>query len=448
MSNGGKVRAPGTASGRDRAAGTARHTATEQGASVRREGPALADLRVLDLTQVLSGPFCTQMLADLGADVIKVEGPQGDIARSMPPYFVGEDSAYYLAINRNKRSIVVDLKTPQGVDIVRRLSLACDIVIENFRPGVCARLGLSAAKLRAEKPSLIWCSISGFGQTGPYRDKPAYDMIVQALSGGMSLTGEREGTSVRAGIPIADLAAGMYAASAILAAVHRRDITGRGETIDISMLDCQAAMLGYQAAFYLLSGRVPGRQGREHDSIATYRTFKASDGIELVIAALTERMWQAMCRVLGNATLASDPRFAAAADRSTNRGVLWPILQRLFLARTADEWIYMFDQEGVPVGVVNTVDRVVADPQINHRGMVLELESDDGRRARVMGDPLFLQESRRTSHSFPPVAGEHTEAVLGNVLGLGHDEIAALIAAGAAFVRRQGGDTQASTATD
>ena len=195
---------------------------SEGTADAQASAPALTGVRVLDLTQVLSGPFCTQMLADLGADVIKVESPVGDIARSMPPHFVGPDSAYYLAINRNKRSIVVDMKTPAGVDIVRRLALQCDIVIENFRPGVCERLGLSAAKLRAEKPSLIWCSISGFGQDGPYRNKPAYDIIVQAFSGGMSLTGEREGLSVRAGIPIADLSAGMYAATAVLAALHRR----------------------------------------------------------------------------------------------------------------------------------------------------------------------------------------------------------------------------------
>jgi CoA:oxalate CoA-transferase len=400
-------------------------------ADAQASAPALTGVRVLDLTQVLSGPFCTQMLADLGADVIKVESPVGDIARSMPPHFVGPDSAYYLAINRNKRSIVVDMKTPAGVDIVRRLALQCDIVIENFRPGVCERLGLSAAKLRAEKPSLIWCSISGFGQDGPYRNKPAYDIIVQAFSGGMSLTGEREGLSVRAGIPIADLSAGMYASTAVLAALHRRTTTGRGETIDISMLDCQAAMLVYQASYYLLSGQVPGRQGREHDSIATYRTFKAKDGIELVIAALTERMWASLCRVLGCEELVRDPRFAKAGDRSDNRAVLWPMLEERFLARTADEWTVDLDAAGVPVGVVNTVDRVAADPQIAHRGMVVELRAEDGRRIEVMGDPFFMQETRRRSHSFPPIAGENTAAILGELLGLGGKEIANLIDSGA-----------------
>jgi crotonobetainyl-CoA:carnitine CoA-transferase CaiB-like acyl-CoA transferase len=219
--------------------------------------PLLHGLRVLDMTQVLSGPFCTQILADLGADVIKLESPQGDLARAMQPHFIGDDSVYFVALNRNKRSVAVDLKKPQGVDLVRRLVARCDVVVENNRPGVLDRLGLDAAALRAASPRLIWCAISGFGQDGPYRDKPAYDMIVQALSGAMSLTGEPGRAPVRAGIPIGDIAAGMYATIAILAALNRRNATGQGETIDISMLDCHAAMLTYQAAYYLHSGQGP-----------------------------------------------------------------------------------------------------------------------------------------------------------------------------------------------
>jgi crotonobetainyl-CoA:carnitine CoA-transferase CaiB-like acyl-CoA transferase len=394
-------------------------------------------VRVLDLTQVLSGPFCTQMLGDLGAEVIKVESPQGDIARAMPPHFIGEDSTYYLAINRNKRSIVVDMKAAEGLDVVRKLALASDIVIENFRPGVCERLGLSPSALRRQKPSLIWCSITGFGQSGPYRNKPAYDLIVQALSGGMSLTGERDGLPVRAGIPIADLSAGMFASTAVLAALHRRSTTGLGEYIDISMLDCQAAMLCYQAAGYLHSGQVPSRQGRDHDSIATYRTFKGKDDTELVVAALTKRMWVALCQVLGCPELADDPRFSTAADRSSNRAALWPLLEHQFLARTADEWAEALDAVGVPVGVINTVDRVVVDPQIAHRGMVAEeLASADGRRVRVMGDPLLLQDSRRHSHTFPPSLGEHTRFILSDVLGLDSGDIERLIEKGAVLPAR------------
>ena len=398
--------------------------------------PALSGVRVLDLSQVLSGPFCTQMLADLGADVIKVEGPQGDIARGMPPYYLGSDSVYYLAINRNKRSIVADMKTAEGLDVVRRLAVASDIVIENFRPGVCERLGLSAKALRIDKPALIWCSITGFGQDGPYRDKPAYDLIVQALSGGMSLTGERDGVCVRAGIPVADLAAGMYAATAVLAALHRRTETGRGEYIDISMLDCQVAMLVYQAAFYLHSGNVPGRQGREHDSIATYGTFKAKDGMELVIAALNDHMWQSLCSVLGCQELLADARFASARDRAKNRDVLVPLIEQRFLARPADEWMQLLEQEGVPVGVVNTIDNVAANPQIKHRGMILELAAADGRRARVAGDPFLFEEARRNAHTFPPTAGEHSAVILRDVLGLSTDQIRHLIETGAVIARR------------
>jgi CoA:oxalate CoA-transferase len=399
------------------------------------DAAALSDVRILDLTQVLSGPFCTQMLADMGAEVIKVEGPQGDVARDMPPHYVGDDSVYYLSINRNKQSVVVDMKTAEGVALVRRMALACDVVIENFRSGVCARLGLSAPALRAEKPGLIWCSISGFGQDGPYRDKPAYDIIVQALSGGMSLTGERDGVAVRAGLPIGDLSAGMYAATAILAALHRRTRTGRGDVIDISMLDCQAAMLCYQAAFHLHSGQVPGRQGREHDAIATYGTFAAKDGIEVVVAAVTERMWAKLCRLLGCGELVADPRFATADDRNANRAALIELLQVRFLARSADEWMALFDGDGVPAGVVNTLDRVMADPQIAHRRMIVELADDDGRRARVIGDPILFQEAPRRPARYPPAAGQDTAAVLGDILGMDRAAIDALLASGAVKAR-------------
>src|SRR5712691_7561982 len=281
-------------------------------------GRPLAGLRVLDMTQVMSGPYCTQILGDLGAEVIKLEPPQGDLARAMQPHFIGPDSVYYVSHNRNKRSIAVDLKTPDGVALARRLAAACDVVVENNRPGVLDRLGLRADELRAQHPRLIWCAISGFGQDGPYRDKPAYDMIVQALSGGMSLTGEPDGRSVRAGIPIADIAAGLYAAIAILAALNRRHASGQDETIDVSMLDCQAAMLTYQAAYYLHAGQAPGRQGSGHDSIPVYRRFTAGDGQDFVICAITEGNWQSLCRVLAK-PLGDDPRFATNRDRYHNR---------------------------------------------------------------------------------------------------------------------------------
>jgi CoA:oxalate CoA-transferase len=400
----------------------------------KRVAPPLAGLRVLDLTQFLSGPYCSQILADLGADVVKVESHEGDLARDIPPHFVGGDSVYYLSINRTKRSLAVDLKTPAGVDLVRRLALKSDFVLENFRPGVLDRLGLRASELRATHPSLIWCSISGFGQSGPYRDKPAYDMIVQALSGGMSLTGERDRAAVRAGIPIGDLAAGMYACIAMLAALARRNATGQGETIDVSMLDCQAAMLCYQGAYHLHSGTVPNRQGSAHDSIPTYRSFVCKNATQVVITANTERMWQGLCRATGLPQLADDPRFVSNRERHQNRDALSALLEPVFAQKLADEWVRLLEAESVPVAVVNTLDRVMQDPQIEHRQMVLPLQAEDGRSLQVMGDPIFFQDAQRPAPSYPPVLGEHTAELLADVLGLGRSEIEELAASGVVHV--------------
>jgi crotonobetainyl-CoA:carnitine CoA-transferase CaiB-like acyl-CoA transferase len=378
------------------------------------------------MTQVLSGPFGAQILADLGAEVIKLEPPNGDLARAMQPHFVGDDSVYFISLNRNKRSVAVDLKRPDGVALVRRLAARCDVVIENNRPGVLDRLGLKADDVRRDNPRLIWCAITGFGQDGPYRDKPAYDMIVQALSGGMSLTGEPGGRPVRAGIPIGDIAAGMYAAIAILAALNRRNATGQGEAIDISMLDSQAAMLTYQAAYFLHSGKGPGRQGSGHDSIPVYRAFTAGDGQDFVICAITEANWQALCRVLEEPALATDPRFATPRDRYHNRLPLWAHLEEAFKARPAAEWVVRLEAQSVPVAVVNTLDQVVADPQIRHRGMVMELVAPDGRHARVMGNPMKFADAPAGATRFAPRLGEDTAAVLGEVLGLSADEVAEL----------------------
>jgi len=388
--------------------------------------PLLAGLRVLEMTQVLSGPFGGQILADLGADVIKLEPPAGDLARAMQPHFVGDDSVYFISLNRNKRSVAVDLKRPEGVELVRKLAARCDIVLENNRPGVLDRLGLNAADLRNENPRLIWCAITGFGQDGPYRDKPAYDMIVQALSGGMSMTGEPGGPPVRAGIPVGDIAAGMYAVIAILAALNRRNATGQGETIDISMLDCQVAILTYQAAYFLHSGKGPGRQGSGHDSIPVYRSFTGGDGQDFVICAVTEANWQAVCRVLGDPALAADPRFATARARYDNRLPLWAHLEDAFKARPAADWVARLEADNVPVAVVNTLGQVVADPQIRHRGMVTELVAPDGRHARVMGGPIALADAPPAATRFPPRLGEDTVEVLQELLALTPDEVAEL----------------------
>lgn len=381
----------------------------------------LKGVRVLDLTQFLSGPYGTMILADLGADVIKVEPPSGELSRTIAPHFVGGDSAYYLSINRNKRSVVADLKTAEGMALVRSLAAKADIVVENFRPGVLPRLGLDYAEMAKEQPGLIWCSISGFGQTGPWRDWPAYDMVVQALSGGMSMTGEPDGPPVRAGIPLGDLSAGMYAVIGMLAALHERRQTGKGRWVDIAMLDCQLSMLSYQAAYFLHSGQVPGRQGSGHDSIPTYRSFVASDGASVVVTANTEKMWRSMAQVLGVPGLASDPRFTGNTERFANRDALWPLLEQAFLARPAAEWMTLLIEAGVPAGVVNTLDRALLNEQAHARNMVVSLKAESGARGkaaiRVAGNPVKFAGEAEPAHRFPPWLGEHTAGVVGDWLG-------------------------------
>ena len=373
-------------------------------------------LRVLDLTQFLSGPYGTMILGDLGADVVKVEPPGGELSRTIPPHFVGTDSAYYLSINRNKRSVVADLKDPEGLERVRRLALAADVVVENFRPGVLQRLGLSYEELSKENPGLVWCSISGFGQDGPWRDWPAYDMVVQALSGGMSLTGAPDGEPVRAGIPIADLSSGMFAVIGILSALNERHRTGRGRWVDVAMYDCQLSMLSYQAAYFLHSGKVPRPQGSGHDSIPTYRSFVASDGLRVVTTANTEKMWRELAKVLGRPDLAADPRFATNQLRFDHREALWPELERAFLMRTAQEWMTALIETGVPAGVVNNLDEALLNPHAAARGMVLDLVPDPIRTGaspiRVAGNPVKFVGAHDGPHRYPPSLGSHGDEVM------------------------------------
>src|SRR5262245_12704423 len=299
----------------------------------------LSHIKVLDLTTFLSGPYATQVLGDLGADVIKVEPIAGDDTRKLPPNFIAGDSAYYHSINRNKKSVAINLRVPEGQDLARRLADQCDVLIENMRPGAVARYGLDYQTLSKRNPRLVYASISGFGQDGPYRDQPAYDMVVQALSGGMSLTGDPEGRPVRAGIPIGDLAAGAYSVIGILAALEARHGTGRGQYIDVGMLDCQVAMLCYQAAYFLASGKVPGPQGRGHESIPTYRSFTAGDGLDFVICANTDRMWRSLCEVVGRLDLRDDPGLETREGRYEQRSRIWEALEAAFKTRNADDWV-------------------------------------------------------------------------------------------------------------
>ncbi|GGH48475.1 CaiB/BaiF CoA transferase family protein [Microbacterium album] len=389
-------------------------------------GP-LAGVRVLDFTTFLSGPFATQILADLGAEVIKLEAPEGDSSRTIPPYFVGDDSAYYLSHNRTKRSIVVDLKQAEGVRVARDLITTADVVIENFRPGVATRLGLDPAELRAERPALIWVSISGFGQHGPWKDRPAYDMVVQALSGVMSLTGVPGGDAMRLGIPAGDLVAGMYGVVAALAALVERARAGHGRWADISMLDGQLSMLSYQAVYATVAGITPRPQASRHDSIPTYRTFWAGDGRELAVTANTQRMWAGLVRTLGLPELVDDPRFVTGADRLANQDELSQLLEQAFLARPAAEWVDALVEAGVPAALIKTVPEALDDARAAGRGMILPLSDDAGHSIETVGSPVKWVGSGAGSGAawYPPRLGEDTGAVL-TELGYSTDRIAQL----------------------
>lgn len=381
----------------------------------------LAGLTVVDLTTFLSGPFATQIISDLGARIIKVEPLHGDSSRTIPPHFIEGDSAYYLGANRGKESVSVDLKTEDGLDIVTRLIEKADVVIENFRPGVIARLGLDPQEVRTRHPRLIWVSISGFGRTGDLSHLPAYDMVVQALSGVMSLTGEEGRPASRLGIPAGDLIAGLFAAIGLLSAVVRRNATGEGALLDVSMLDGQLSMLSYQATYAMLTGTEPRRQGAQHDSISTYRSFTGSDGREFVITANTEEMWKRLCDALQRADLADDPRFESQLKRLENRHELWPILEAEFLRRPSDEWISALQGNRVPAARINTVLEALAHAEHYGRDMVMTLESDSHSTVKVVGNPVKFVGEEEGDVIYPPRLGQHTDLIL-DELGFTADE--------------------------
>lgn len=391
-------------------------------------GP-LAGIRVIDLTTFLSGPFCTQILADLGAEVVKVESLDGDSSRAIPPYFVEGESAYFLAHNRSKSSIAIDLKRPEGQDVARRLVESADVVVENFRPGVSARLGLDPQVLRAADPALVWVSISGFGQSGPQRDRPAYDIIVQALSGVMSLTGVPGGPAMRLGVPAGDLAAGLYAVVAVTAALVERARTGVGAWADISMLDGQLSLLSYQAAYSTVGGVTPRPQGSRHDSIPTYRTFRCEDDREVVVAANTERMWVALCDAIGRPDLPDDPRFADGAARLRHEAELAPLLEERFAAAPAAHWTDALVARSVPAALIKNVPEALAAAREADRGMVVPVISERGSVVETVGLPVRFVGREPPAATYPPRLGEHSAGVLREV-GLGAAAITRLVEEG------------------
>lgn len=392
---------------------------------------ALAGLTVLDLTRVLSGPYCTMMLADMGARVIKVERPGGgDDTRAWGPPFQSGESAYFLSVNRNKESVTLDLKHPDGRRVLDALIDRADVLAENFRPGALDRMGLGYADLSRRRPDLVYCSISGFGQSGPRRREPGYDAVMQGEGGLMSITGAEDGPAYRLGVAIVDVVSGMFAAYGVAVALLARERTGRGQLVDVGMLDAAAAVLTYQAGSYFATGRAPGRLGNRHPSIAPYESLEAADG-ELVVAAGNDQLWRALCGVLGLGALADDPRFRTNADRVAARGALRPLLVERLRTRPVADWLTQLKAAGVPCGGVRDLEQVFSDPQIVERAMVVALDHPIAGAIRQLGVPVKLDGTPGAVRTPPPALGQHTDAVLRGDLGIDPEEIARLRAAGA-----------------
>ena len=408
-------------------------------------GP-LTHLTVLDLSRVLAGPWCTQLLADLGATVIKIEKPgSGDDTRAWGPPFLkdaaGNDTSeagYYLACNRGKRSVAVDFTQPEGQALIRDLARQADIVVENYKVGGLAKYGLDHASLAALNPRLVYCSISGFGQTGPYADRAGYDFIIQGMGGFMSVTGERDGLPgggpQKAGIAISDLMTGMYASTAILAAIAQREASGRGQHIDACLFDTMVAMMAVMDMNYLVSGKPPGRAGNAHQNIVPYEVFACADG-HLILAVGNDSQFAKFCEVAGRTEWAADPRFAKNVDRVKNRAILVPMVGAAMRVRSQRAWLDALESVGVPCGPINTLDQVFADPQVAARGMRLDLPHPLAGTVPQVGNPLKFSATPVGYDQPPPLLGEHTAAVLRERLGLSIDAIADLAARGVVQLR-------------
>jgi formyl-CoA transferase len=387
-----------------------------------KQGP-LDGIRVLDLTRVVAGPYCSMFLGDLGADVVKVEQPgTGDDTRGWGPPFAGGESAYYLCINRNKRSLTLDLKSKRAVELLRQLVKVADVVIENFRPGTMERLGLAEQDLRKLNPRLIYASLTGFGANGPMSDWPGYDLIVQAWGGLMSITGAPDGEPVKVGVAIIDLVAGLMLGKAVTAALFAREKIGVGQRIDTSLLEAEVASLINVGSNYLVGGKVPTRWGNAHPNIVPYQNFKTADGY-LVIGVASEVIWKRFCQAIGRPNLTDDARFANNSLRVENRTKLIALLSEVFLQRDNETWFKLLTAAEVPCSPVQTIDQVFQAPQVLHRDMVMEIEHPTAGKVRMAGIPVKFSVTPASLRLPPPLLGEHNEAILSNWLGMSAEAI-------------------------
>ena len=399
-------------------------------------GP-LAGIRVLDLSRILAGPWATQNFADMGADVVKIERPgEGDDTRKMGPPWIrdaatGEavDAAYFASCNRGKRSVTLDIATPEGRAIAHRLVAASDVLVENYKVGALAKYGLDYASVATVNPRIVYCSITGFGQTGPYAQRPGYDFLVQGMGGLMSVTGERDdlpgGGPQRAGVALADILTGMYATSAVVAALFHRERTGRGQSIDMALLDAQVATLANQGMNWLIGGTVPKRFGNGHPNIVPYQAFATADG-HVILAIGNDEQYARFCAAAGRPELADDERYRTIAQRNAHRGTLIPELAAILASRTTDEWVALAERVQVPIGPINTIDRVFADPQVVARGMRVDLPHPRAGTLPSIASPMRFSETPIEYTHAPPVLGQHTAEVLRELAGVDADELARL----------------------
>jgi crotonobetainyl-CoA:carnitine CoA-transferase CaiB-like acyl-CoA transferase len=389
----------------------------------------LSGVTVIDFTRILAGPYCTMLLGDLGAEVLKIEPPQGDDSRHWGPPFAGGESAYFLAVNRNKKSLSLDLKTDDGRRIALALVEKADVLIENFRPGAMERLGLGYEAVSKRNPRLVYGSISGYGQTGPLRDKPGYDAVMQGEGGWMGLTGDPEGMPMKVGASLADIFTGMMAGEGILAALYRRERTGEGERVDVALFDSVVATLCYQAQGYLMTGEVPRRLGNRHSSLTPYETFATADS-HVIVGVGNDSLWKRFCHAVGRIDL-DRPEFATNASRVERYEELRRALDPLFRSKKTSEWLAALDGAGIPAGRVRTVGEVFDNPQIEDRRMRLDVLHPKLGTLALTGNPIKLGRSgERERHRPPPMLGEHTEAVLRERLGIAEGELGALRAKG------------------